>query len=80
MAHLFKQIYSDDILNFKEQFTRDELTRVIERKMQRIVRKHTLSSNIEKTNTFKHSIDYRLCIYRLKYNTNSPCTCNAQKK
>ena len=57
MAHLFKQIYSEYILNLKEQFTRDELTaaitvELIESKIQRIVRKHTLSSNIEKTNTF----------------------------
>ena len=46
MAYLFKQIYSDDILNLKEQFTPDELTaaitvELIERKIQRIVRKHT---------------------------------------
>ena len=46
IAHVFKKIYSDDILNLKEQFTPDELTaaitvELIERKIQRIVRKHT---------------------------------------
>ena len=46
MAHLFKQIYSDNILNLKEQFTRDVLTAattvvLMQRKIQRIVRKHT---------------------------------------
>ena len=28
---------------------------------------HTRYSTIEKTNTFKHLIDYLLCIYELKY-------------
>ena len=44
MAHLFKQMYSDNVLKLKEQFTRNELTgaiavELIKREMQQFERK-----------------------------------------
>ena len=45
MAHFFKQMYSDNIFNLKEQFTPKELTaaitvELIARKIKEIERKH----------------------------------------
>ena len=139
MAHLFKQMYLEDITNIEKQFTPGELTtaitiELIKRKIDELQKQkeipisttktnqlfswwnysneakkqieqqqmwklileafkiiyykdstvkcqdiyeqtlklsyidlHTRYSTIEKTNTFKHLIDYLFCIYELKY-------------
>ena len=50
MAHFFKQMYSDNIFNLKEQFTPKELTaaitvELIARKIKEIERKHATLGN-----------------------------------